>query len=77
MGNHGHTVAVGHEHEIHHAHAQDDHHEESFVSKYIFSMDHKTISRQFLITAVVMAVIAMVCCGLSLVAVCQFYFVCS
>jgi cytochrome c oxidase subunit 1 len=59
MGNHGHTVAVGHEHEIHHAHAHDDHHEESFVSKYIFSMDHKTISRQFLITAVVMAVIAM------------------
>jgi cytochrome c oxidase subunit 1 len=59
MGNHGHTVAVGHEHEIHHAHAHDDHHEESFVSKYIFSMDHKTISRQFLITAVIMAVIAM------------------
>ncbi|MDP2385059.1 MAG: cbb3-type cytochrome c oxidase subunit I [Bacteroidota bacterium] len=60
MGNsHGHTVAVGHEHELHHAHAHDDHHEESFVSKYIFSMDHKTISRQFLITAVIMAVVAM------------------
>lgn len=60
MGNsHGHTAAVGHEHEVHHAHAHDDHHEESFVSKYIFSMDHKTISRQFLITAVIMAVVAM------------------
>ena len=60
MGNnHGHTVEVGHEHAVHHAHAHDDHHEESFVSKYIFSMDHKTISRQFLITAVIMAVLAM------------------
>src|SRR6201988_1841494 len=60
MGNsHGHTVAVGHEHEVHHAHAHDDHHEESFVSKYVFSMDHKTISRQFLVTAVIMAVVAM------------------
>ncbi len=35
------------------------HHDESFVSKYIFSMDHKTISRQFLITAVIMAFLAM------------------
>jgi cytochrome c oxidase subunit 1 len=43
-----------------HAHAHDhDEHEESFVSKYIFSMDHKMIARQFLLTAVVMAVIAM------------------
>src|ERR1700741_2706236 len=60
MGNHGHTEVKEHEHSMHdHAHAHDDHHKESFVSKYIFSMDHKTISRQFLITAVVMAVIAM------------------
>jgi cytochrome c oxidase subunit 1 len=60
MGNSaGLSVEVGHEHAVHHAHAHDDHHEESFVSKYIFSLDHKTISRQFLITAVVMAVIAM------------------
>ena len=48
------------EHVGHHDHAHDhDEHEESFVSKYIFSMDHKMISRQFLITAIVMAVIAM------------------
>lgn len=39
-----------------HGHA---HHEESFVSKYIFSQDHKMISKQFLITAVFMGVIAM------------------
>lgn len=50
-----HTAA--HEHNHHH---DDHHHEESFVSKYIFSMDHKMISRQFLITAVFMGVIAMI-----------------
>lgn len=58
MENHGH----GHHHEHHdlsHGHHDDHHHEESFVSKYVFSMDHKTISRQFLITAVIMAVLAM------------------
>ena len=48
------------EHAGHHDHAHDhDEHEESFVSKYIFSMDHKMISRQFLLTAIVMAVVAM------------------
>ena len=47
-------------HAGHHDHAHDhDEHHESFVSKYIFSMDHKMISRQFLITAIIMAVIAM------------------
>lgn len=53
--------ALEKEHLAHHDHVHhhDDDHEESFVSKYIFSMDHKVISRQFLITAVVMAVIAM------------------
>lgn len=51
MSNHG------HQHNDHHG---EHHHEESFISKYVFSMDHKTISRQFLITAVVMAVIAMI-----------------
>jgi len=35
------------------------HEKESFVSKYIFSRDHKMISKQFLITAIVMAVIGM------------------
>src|SRR3954464_11131583 len=52
----------GHGHQEHHdlAHGHDEHHhEESFVSKYIFSMDHKTISRQFLVPSVIMAVLAM------------------
>ena len=55
------NAALEKEHMVHHDHVHDhDHdHEESFVSKYIFSQDHKMISRQFLITAVVMAVVAM------------------
>ena len=32
-------------------------HKESFISKYIFTYDHKMISKQFLITAVVMGVV--------------------
>ncbi|PHR49753.1 MAG: cytochrome c oxidase subunit I [Fluviicola sp.] len=43
-------------HEAHHEH---DHHEESFVSKYIFSMDHKMIGKQFLMTAIFMGLVAM------------------
>lgn len=43
-----------------HAHAGLHHHQESFISKYVFSRDHKMISKQFLITAIVMAWIAMI-----------------
>jgi cytochrome c oxidase subunit I len=46
-----HTAHAGH-HEAHH-------HKETFVSKYIFSMDHKMISRQFLITGIIMGFIGM------------------
>ncbi len=43
-----------------HGHSEDHgHHEESFVSKYIFSQDHKMISKQFLLTAVFMGIVAM------------------
>jgi cytochrome c oxidase subunit 1 len=47
-------------HDTHHdaAHAHHDH-EQSFWSKYVFSTDHKMISKQFLITAIFMAVLAM------------------
>lgn len=41
-----------------HAHAHHEHHE-TFVSKYIFSMDHKMIARQFLLTAVIMGIVGM------------------
>ena len=35
------------------------HHEESFVSKYLFTQDHKMIAKQFLTTAVFMGIVAM------------------
>jgi cytochrome c oxidase subunit 1 len=34
------------------------HHQESFISKYIFSHDHKMISKQFLLTAIFMGILA-------------------
>jgi cytochrome c oxidase subunit I len=43
-----------------HAHAEHHHHEESFISKYVFSQDHKMISKQFLVTAIIMAWVAVV-----------------
>lgn len=45
------------------AHAH-EHHEETFISKYVFSMDHKMISKQFLVTAIIMGFIGM---GLSMI----------
>ncbi|MBD0378326.1 MAG: cbb3-type cytochrome c oxidase subunit I, partial [Flavisolibacter sp.] len=33
------------------------HHKETFITKYIFSQDHKTIARQFLITGMIWAII--------------------
>ena len=42
-------------------HGHDDHgehqHTETFVSKYVFSLDHKTIGKQFLITGIIWAII--------------------
>ena len=34
------------------------HHKESFITKYIFSQDHKMIGKQFLVTAIFMACVA-------------------
>lgn len=40
------------------AHGHDDHaHEESFITKYIFSTDHKMIAKQFLVTGIFWAFI--------------------
>jgi cytochrome c oxidase subunit 1 len=44
--------------EHHEEHGHHHHHEESFISKYVFSQDHKMISKQFLITAVFMGIVA-------------------
>ena len=45
------TAHAGH-HDDHHGH-----HKETFISKYVFSMDHKTIAKQFLITGIIWAII--------------------
>ncbi len=50
---------LDHVHAIGHDHDHDHEHHETFISKYVFSLDHKMISRQFLITAIIMAVVAM------------------
>jgi len=45
-----------------HAHGHHDehhHHDENFISKYVFSQDHKMIGKQFLMTAVFMGLVAM------------------
>lgn len=54
------SAAINPSMESSHEHAGFHGHEESFVSKYIFSRDHKMISKQFLITAMVMATVAMI-----------------
>ncbi|MEO6218837.1 MAG: cbb3-type cytochrome c oxidase subunit I [Ginsengibacter sp.] len=41
---------LGHESHVHH-------HKESFITKYVFSQDHKMISKQFLITGMIWAII--------------------
>ncbi len=38
-------------------HDDHGHHEQSFLSKYIFSTDHKTIAKQFLISGIIWAII--------------------
>ncbi|RAJ75418.1 cytochrome c oxidase subunit 1 [Chitinophaga dinghuensis] len=40
-----------------HDHHDHGHHHESFISKYVFSMDHKMIAKQFLITGIIWAII--------------------
>jgi hypothetical protein len=46
-------VGVGPSVDTHHDH----HHHESFISKYVFSQDHKMIAKQFLITGIIWAII--------------------
>jgi len=42
-----------HSHDAHHGH------QETFISKYVFSMDHKMIAKQFLITGIIMGTLGM------------------
>ncbi len=51
------TTAVHTEEHISHDAHDHEHHELNFVEKYIFSTDHKTIAKQFLITGIIWAFI--------------------
>nr|WP_290798792.1 cbb3-type cytochrome c oxidase subunit I [Flavihumibacter sp. UBA7668] len=44
-------------HEVHHDEHHGHHHKETFITKYVFSQDHKMIAKQFLITGIVWAII--------------------
>ena len=57
------TIQHGHG-EVAHGHVHRHEHEETFWTKYVFSTDHKVISKQFLIVAIFMAFLAM---GMSMV----------
>ena len=46
--------SIAHGHDEHHS---DHHHKETFISKYVFSLDHKTISKQFLVTGIIWAIV--------------------
>jgi cytochrome c oxidase subunit 1 len=51
--------ALNHEHSHDHEH----HHKDTFITKYIFSIDHKMIAKQYLLTGIIMGVIGV---GMSL-----------
>jgi cytochrome c oxidase subunit I len=48
-----HDASVHVSHDAHHEH----HHQETFITKYVFSQDHKMIAKQFLITGMIWAII--------------------
>jgi cytochrome c oxidase subunit 1 len=48
-----HDVQVHGSHDAHHEH----HHHETFITKYVFSQDHKMIAKQFLVTGMIWAFI--------------------
>src|ERR1700730_2398380 len=44
-------------HEVHEDEHQVHHHNETFITKYVFSQDHKMICKQFLITGIIWAIL--------------------
>ena len=51
------AAVIEHAHDHEHDHA---HHKDTFVTKYIFSIDHKMIAKQYLISGIIMGVIGVV-----------------
>ena len=50
-------MSAEHDHGHDHDHEHEHHHKDTFITKYIFSIDHKMIAKQYLITGIVMGVI--------------------
>ncbi|AXY76572.1 cytochrome c oxidase subunit I [Paraflavitalea soli] len=53
---HGHPEVVT-THDVHHDEHHVHHHKETFITKYVFSQDHKMIAKQFLITGMVWGIL--------------------
>jgi cytochrome c oxidase subunit 1 len=53
---HGHAEVVT-THDVHHDEHDVHHHKETFITKYVFSQDHKMIAKQFLITGMIWAIL--------------------
>ncbi|RZJ33460.1 MAG: cytochrome c oxidase subunit I [Flavobacterium sp.] len=49
--------AHDHDHAHDHGHDHEHHHKDTFITKYIFSIDHKMIAKQYLITGIIMGCI--------------------
>lgn len=49
--------AMSHEHDHNEDHHEEHHHKDTFITKYIFSIDHKMIAKQYLITGIIMGLI--------------------
>ena len=43
-----------------HEHGHEHHHKDTFITKYIFSIDHKMIAKQYLITGIIMGVVGVI-----------------
>ena len=52
-----HNASIDHAHDDHHDDHHGDKYQSSFISTYVFSMDHKMIAKQFLITGIFWAII--------------------
>src|SRR5450432_2809474 len=53
---HGHSE-LGASHDVHHDEHGAHHHKETFITKYVFSQDHKMICKQFIITGMIWAIL--------------------
>jgi len=51
------AAVIEHAHDHEHDHA---HHKDTFITKYIFSIDHKMIAKQYLISGIIMGVVGVV-----------------